>query len=171
MSINQIAALFERDRSVVSKHLRNVFKEGELEHSASSAKYAQVRSEGERQVSREIELYNLDAIISVGYRVNSKRGTQFRIWATRILRDHLLQGYTFNQRRLKELNQAVELITETANRRDISGDEAKALLAIVGDYNHAVSIEISRPQNSLCFRSSTWHSCTSSNCSESCRSN
>jgi prophage maintenance system killer protein len=76
----------------------------------------------------------------VGYRVNSKRGTQFGIWATRVLRAHIIQGYTVNQNRLHELNQAVKLITDTASRRDISGDEAKALLAVVGDYNRALEL-------------------------------
>ena len=96
--------------------------------------------EGNRQVRRNIRVYNLDAIISVGYRVNSKRGTQFRIWATQILRDHILQGYTVNRSRLRDLNRAVKLIADTAKRRDFSGDEAMALLAVVGDYNRALSL-------------------------------
>ncbi len=140
LSLNQISALFERDKSVISRHLRNVFKEGELEREATVAKNATVQIEGERQVTREVEFYNLDAILSVGYRVNSKRGTQFRIWASRVLRDHILRGYTVNQARLKDLNQAVKLIADTARRRDLSGDEARALLAVVGDYNRAMEL-------------------------------
>ncbi|MBU0755100.1 MAG: virulence RhuM family protein [Planctomycetes bacterium] len=120
--------------------MRNVFKEGELDHLATVAKYATVQTEGDREVRREIEYYNLDAIISVGYRVNSKRGTQFRIWVTRVLRDHVLKGYTVNEARLRDLNRAVKLIEDTAKRRDLSGDEAKALLAVVGDYRRALGL-------------------------------
>ena len=80
LSLNQIAQLFERDKSVISRHFKNIFKEEELEQSATVAKFATVKQEGGHEVQREIEFYNLDAIISVGYRVNSKRGTQFRQW-------------------------------------------------------------------------------------------
>ncbi|MCW3073280.1 MAG: virulence factor [Flaviaesturariibacter sp.] len=102
LSLNQIAQLFGRDKSVVSRHLRNIYGDGELNEEATVAKNATVQKEGSREVKREIELYNLDAIISIGYRVNSKRGTQFRIWATQTLRDHLVRGYTLNEKRLKE---------------------------------------------------------------------
>ena len=98
LTLNQMAQLFSRDKSVVSKHLRNIFKEGELDQAATVAKNATVQIEGGREVKREIEYYNLDAIISVGYRVNSKQGTLFRIWATNVLRDYLLKGYAINQR-------------------------------------------------------------------------
>jgi Virulence protein RhuM family len=98
----QMAELFGRDRSVVAKHLRNAFDEGELDPDSTCAKFAQVRPEGARTVSRQVDHYNLDVIISVGYRVKSLRGTQFRIWATRTLRDHLVRGYTLNERRLAE---------------------------------------------------------------------
>lgn len=96
----QMAALFGRERSVVTKHLRNVFKEGELSTAATCAKFAHVQNEGGRNVTRDIEHYNLDVVISVGYRVKSQRGVQFRQWATRILREHLVQGYTMNSTRL-----------------------------------------------------------------------
>jgi prophage maintenance system killer protein len=140
LNLNQIALLFDRDKSVISRHLNKVFKEGELDRTATVAKFATVQAEGGREVKREIEYFNLDAIISVGYRVNSKRGTQFRIWATRVLRDHLLQGYTVNESRLRDLNRAVKLIADTAGRRDLSGDEARALLAVVGDYRRALGL-------------------------------
>ncbi|MDZ4164062.1 MAG: virulence protein RhuM/Fic/DOC family protein, partial [Smithellaceae bacterium] len=120
--------------------LRNVFKEGELEQAATVAKNATVQREGGREVVREIEYFNLDAVLSVGYRVNSKRGTQFRIWATKLLRDHLLKGYTVNERRLRDLNQAVRLIAAVADRQDLSGDEAKALLRVVGEYRFALDL-------------------------------
>ena len=92
LSQQQMADLFGRERSVVTKHIRNAYQEGELDPGATSAKLAQVRSEGGRAVSREVDHYNLDVIISVGYRVKSLRGMQFRIWATRTLRGHLLAG-------------------------------------------------------------------------------
>jgi hypothetical protein len=89
--------LFGRERSVITKHLRNVYSEHELDRAATRAKFAQVQTEGGRAVVREIDHYNLDIIISVAYRVKSKRGTQFRIWATRTLKDHLLRGYRLNE--------------------------------------------------------------------------
>lgn len=98
LSLNQMAQLFNRDKSVVSRHLRNIYKEGELRKEATVAKNATVQIEAGRKVKREIDYYNLDAILSVGYRVNSKQGTQFRIWATNVLRDYLLKGYALNQR-------------------------------------------------------------------------
>lgn len=98
LSLNQIAQLFDRDKSVISRHLSKIYKEGELSQEATVAKYATVQIEAGRQVQRDIDYYNLDAIISVGYRVNSKQGTQFRIWATQVLRDYLLKGYALNQR-------------------------------------------------------------------------
>jgi len=91
-------------------------------------------------VRRSVRFYNLDAIISVGYRVNSKRGTQFRIWATKILRDHIIQGYTVNERRLRELEKSVKLIAGVVERRDLSGDEARALLQVVSEYSHALDL-------------------------------
>jgi prophage maintenance system killer protein len=137
LSLNQLADLFERDKSVISRHLRNVFKEGELERSAVVAKNATTAADGK---TYQVEYFNLDAIISVGYRVNSLRGTQFRIWATNVLRQHLVQGYTVHERRLKELNQAVRLIADVAHRRTLSGDEATALLNVVADYAYALEV-------------------------------
>lgn len=87
-----------------------------------------------------MNFYNLDMILSVGYRVNSKRGTQFRIWATRILRDHILKGYSANERRLKELNQAIRLIADVAERGVLSAEEATALLRVVADYSFSLDL-------------------------------
>lgn len=98
LTLNQISQLFNRDKSVISRHLRNIYKEEELSREATVAKNATVQMEAGRKVTREIEYYNLDAILSVGYRVNSKQGTLFRIWATNVLRDYLLKGYALNQR-------------------------------------------------------------------------
>jgi len=97
----KIAQLFGVDRSVVTKHLKNIFDEGELKKEATSAKIAQVQIEGEREVSRNIEFYNLDAILSVGYRVNSKQATQFRIWANGVLKEYLIKGFAMDDERLK----------------------------------------------------------------------
>lgn len=127
----QMADLFGRERSVVTKHIRNAFQEGELDPGATSAKFAQVRTEGGRAVSREVDHYNLDVIISVGYRVKSLQGTQFRIWATDTLRDHLLRGYTLNERRLRErgvteIQQAVGLLARTLTTHALVTDEGRA---------------------------------------------
>jgi death-on-curing family protein len=137
LSLMQMAELFERDKSVISRHLRNIFEEGELDRESVVAKNATTAADGK---TYQVEFFNLDAIISVGYRVNSKRGTQFRIWASRVLRDHILQGYTVNQNRLRELNQAVRLVADTARRIDLSGDQARALLQVIGDFDQALDL-------------------------------
>jgi hypothetical protein len=98
LTLNQIARLFNRDKSVISRHFSNIYREGELSQETTVAKNATVQIEAGRKVQRDIDYYNLDAIISVGYRVNSKQGTQFRIWATNVLRDYLLKGFAINQR-------------------------------------------------------------------------
>lgn len=101
LSLNQMADLFQRDKSVISRHIKNVFEEGELAPGGTVAKSATVQTEGGKQVTREIEFYNLDVIISVGYRVKSLRGTQFRIWATQRLREYIVKGFTMDDERLK----------------------------------------------------------------------
>jgi hypothetical protein len=136
----QMARLFGKDARTVSEHIANVYQEKELRRDPTIRKFRLVRKEGKRDVERMIDHYNLDVIISVGYRVKSKRGIQFRIWATQVLREHLVKGFTANDRRLKELRQAVHLITEYAERRDLSGDEAKALLHVVDDYTFALDL-------------------------------
>ncbi len=101
-SLNQIARLFGRDKSVISRHIRNIYKVGELDRKSTVAKIATVQREGKREVVREIEYYNLDVILSVGYRVDSKQATQFRKWATKVLKQHILQGYTINKRQISK---------------------------------------------------------------------
>lgn len=140
LSQRHMAALFDKDTDTIGLHIRNIFKEGELEEIATTEDSSVVQEEGGRKIRRRIRLYNLDVIISVGYRVRSKRGTQFRIWATDILRNHLLKGYTLNERRLKELNQAIRLIGSVAERKALSGDEATALLSVVKDYSYALDL-------------------------------
>ncbi len=106
LNLNQMAMLFDRDKSVISRHIRNIYTEGELKKEATVAKNATVQMESGRQVMRQIEYYNLDVIISVGYRVKSLRGTQFRQWATSVLKEYLLKGYAINNR-IEQLEQRV----------------------------------------------------------------
>jgi len=140
LSLNQLADLFGRDKSVISRHLRKVYKEGELDRKATVAKNATVQNEAGREVVRNIQYYNLDAIISVGYRVNSKRGTEFRIWATNVLQQHIVQGYTLNEKRLKELKQTLKLASDISKRKALSGDEASTLLQTVSEYAGALDL-------------------------------
>jgi len=137
LNLNQMSGLFDRDKSVISRHLRNIFKTGELDRDSVVAFFATTAADGK---TYQVDYYSLDVIISVGYRVNSKRGTQFRIWATNVLRDHVLRGYSANERRLKELNQAIRLIGSVAERKALSGDEATALLSVVKDYSYALDL-------------------------------
>jgi prophage maintenance system killer protein len=133
----QMGELFGRERSVITKHISNVFKEGELDRNSVCANFAHAAEDGK---TYSVQYLNLDVIISVGYRVKSQRGTQFRIWATNVLRQHLVHGYTIHEKRLKELNQAVRLIADVAHRRPLTGDEATALLNVVGDYAYALEV-------------------------------
>lgn len=107
-----LAELFDTDRTSITKHLKNIFETGELDEISTCAKIAQVRQEGKRQVKREVLYYNLDVIISVGYRVNSKQGTQFRIWATKRLKDYLVEGYAINEKRLSQKNQEIKVLKD-----------------------------------------------------------
>lgn len=137
LDAHQMALLFGRERTVVLRHIRNIYRTKELDRSSTCAKNAQVAADGK---VRMMDFFNLDVIIGVGYRVNSRRGTQFRIWATSVLRDHILKGYTVNERRLKELNQAIRLVADVAARRAFSGEEATALLHVVADYSRALDL-------------------------------
>jgi prophage maintenance system killer protein len=143
----QLAELFKTDRTSILKHLQNIYSTHELEEISTCAKIAQVRKEGKREVKREVLHYNLDAILSVGYRVNSKRGTQFRQWAMQRLKDYLVKGYAINEKRLTEaknrfyeLKQAVTLLDKVAKTKDISGNEAQGLLKVLSDFTVALEI-------------------------------
>ncbi|NLQ18525.1 virulence RhuM family protein [Marinomonas sp. M1K-6] len=131
----QMAILLDTSSDNISLHLKNIFNEDELEESSTTEEYSVVRQEGKRNVARRIKHYNLDAIISVGYRVNSKKGTQFRIWATQRLKEHLVQGYTINQQRFEqnaqELQQAIALIQKTAKSPDLTAEAGSGLVDIV----------------------------------------
>ena len=102
LSLNQLADLFQRDKSVISKHIKNIFEEAELNPEATVAQFAKVQVGADRPISREIEFYNLDVIISVGYRVKSHRGAQFRIWATQRLREYIVKSFALDDERLKQ---------------------------------------------------------------------
>ena len=139
---SQIAKLFGVNVPAISKHIRNIYATRELQRKATLSKMEIVRIEGKRQVSRPVDLYNLDMIISVGYRVNSARATQFRIWATRTLKDHLLRGYTLNEKRLRErglgeIEQAVGLLARTLTQHALVTDEGRAVLEVVQQYTRA----------------------------------
>jgi len=123
LSIDQMAELFQRDKSTISRHIKNIFTEGELRPEATVAKFATVQMEGGRQVSRNIEYYNLDAIISVGYRVKSLRGTQFRIWASGILKEYMKKGFALDDDRLKRLGGGNYFDELLARIRDIRSSE------------------------------------------------
>lgn len=140
----QMAELFGKDVRTVNEHVGNVFQEGELEKEPTIRKFRIVRQEGKRQVQREIDHYNLDMIISVGYRVKSQRGVQFRRWATGILKDHLVQGYTLNQRRLTErgieFEQAVSLLSRTLTNQGLISNEGEAVARVISDYARSWSL-------------------------------
>jgi hypothetical protein len=147
LNINQMAVLFEKDKSVISRHLSNIYKERELTREGTVAKNATVQKEGDREITREIEFYNLDAILSVGYRVNSIRGTQFRIWANRVLKEYLVKGYAIDQKRmqaqsrqLEELKQTVKLLGNVVGSKVLNTDEATGLLRVVTDYAYALDV-------------------------------
>jgi prophage maintenance system killer protein len=139
-----MAALFDKDVRTISEHIGNVYNEGELTREATIRKFRIVRQEGKRQVKREIDHYNLDVIISVGYRVKSQRGVQFRQWATQTLRKHLVDGYTLNQRRLQErgieFEQAVNLLSKTLANQQLVNAEGIAVLAVINDYARSWSL-------------------------------
>ena len=145
LSQAQMAELFQKDRTVIGRHINNIFKEGELEESLVCAKFAHTKDYGRREgftQRTETTLYNLDVIISVGYRVKSKRGTQFRIWANKILKQYLLQGYTINERitsqKFDELSQLVKVLGRTIQNQERLTEDSRSLLNVVVDYTYAL---------------------------------
>ena len=136
----QMAELFERDIKTIGKHINNALKE-ELSNIPTVAKFATVQKEGERNVERNIEYYNLDMILSVGYRVKSSKGIIFRQWANKILKEYMLKGYAINQKRLEYLEKTVKLI-DIANRIDerLEGNDAKEILKVIGEYSKALDL-------------------------------
>ena len=142
-SEDQISKLFSVDRSVINRHIRNIYRDGELEESRTRKESLVVKKEGNRSVTRKIKLYNLDAIISVGYRVNSKKATDFRIWATKTLKSYIIDGIAINDRRLKELDYkklheiegALGIIKRLVSASELSADEASGVLEVITKYS------------------------------------
>lgn len=144
LNLNQIVDLFERDKSVISRHINNIFKEEELQKNSVVAKNATTASDGK---TYQVDYYNLDVIISVGYRIKSKRGTQFRIWANQIIKEYLIKGYSINEKRLsqhneqlKELQESVKILGNVLNYKVLTNDESTGLLKIISDYAYALDI-------------------------------
>ena len=130
----QLVALFESSKANISEHIKSILQSDELEPTGTVRKFRTVQQEGNRQVSRTLDYYNLDVIISVGYRVNSKRGIQFRQWATQRLKAYLVEGYAINQKRLEELGKVVQLIGQSEKKESLQLQEAKGLLEILSNY-------------------------------------
>jgi len=144
LSLSQITELFDRDKSVISRHISNMFKENELVYNSVVAKYATTAADGKVY---QVDYYNLDVIISVGYRIKSQRGTQFRIWANKILKEYLVQGYSINEKVLKlqndqlqELQKTIKILSSAIQSKELTSDESKSLLSIISDYSYALDI-------------------------------
>lgn len=142
LSQAQLSSLFNSDRTSVGRHIRNICKSGELEENATCAFFAQVQQEGKRTVKRTIAYYNLDMVISVGYRVNSKRATQFRIWANRVLKEYLIKGYAINRNakveQLDELKRTIAVMNDVIAAKSVSKDEAIGLLRVISDFAYGL---------------------------------
>ena len=143
----QIARLFQKDVRTVNEHILNIFKEKELDQGSTIRKFRIVQYEGSRKIVRNIDFYNLDVIISVGYRVKSQNGTRFRIWATNVLKKHLIDGYTINEQRLQKqahklhaLQRAIKLIGSMKERKELEYKEALGLIEVIKDYNYALEL-------------------------------
>ena len=143
LSQSQMSELFQTDRTVINRHIKNIYKSGELDEKATCAKNTQVRLEGNRTVTRNIPYYNLDVIISVGYRVNSIRGTRFRQWANSVLKQYLIKGYAVNEQirkqQIVELRQLVQVMGRTIQQQPVPvTEESNTLLNVVIDYTYAL---------------------------------
>ena len=147
LSQKQMAELFEKDSDTIGLHVRNIYKSGELTEKATTEKYSVVQKEGNRNVKRTIKLYNLDAIISVGYKVNSKRGVQFRIWSNQVIKDYLINGFAINEKRLRtqidnlnSLKETVRLLSKVTEQKKLTSEESEGLLKIVSGYAYALDV-------------------------------
>ncbi len=144
---SQLSELFDVNVPAVSKHVRNILGSGELDASSTVSKMERVQVEGSRRVKRSQVLYNLDMIISIGYRVNSEKATRFRIWATKILKDHIVKGYSVNEQRLKEesaklleMRQTVELLARTLANQELVSETGRDVLRVISDYAYALTL-------------------------------
>lgn len=142
LSQAQLALLYNTDRTSIGRHIRNIYSSGELDEESTCVKNAQVQIEGRRRVKRITYTYNLDMIISVGYRVNSKHATNFRIWANRILKEYLIKGYAINHNakaeQLDELKQTIAIMRNVLAHKSITQDEAVGLLRVISDYSYGL---------------------------------
>ena len=142
LSQAQLAILYDTDRTSIGRHIRNIYNSGELDEEATCAKNAQVQIEGNRRVKRITYTYNLDMIISVGYRVNSKHATNFRIWANRILKEYLIKGYAINHNarveQLEELKRTIAIMRDVLAHKNITKGEAVGLLKVISDYTYGL---------------------------------
>lgn len=144
LSLEQMAELFSRDRTVIVRHINNIFKDNELDKNEVCAKFAHTTKHGaisDKSQTRELIYYNLDMIISVGYRVKSKNGVIFRKWATKVLKDYMIKGYAVNQKRLEYLEKTIKLI-DIAGRMDaeLKGSEAWEIIKVINNYSSALSL-------------------------------
>ncbi|MBQ2008050.1 MAG: virulence protein RhuM/Fic/DOC family protein [Alistipes sp.] len=142
LSQAQIAHLFQTDRTSIVRHINNIYRNGELKKEATCAIFTQVQTEGTRQVRRSLPLYTLDMIISVGYRVNSKQATQFRIWANRVLKEYLVQGYSVRRdlqsEQLEELKRTIAVMSNVLAAKSVTRDEAVGLLRVISDFSYGL---------------------------------
>ena len=142
LSQAQIAHLFQTDRTSIVRHINNIYRNGELKKEATCAIFTQVQTEGTRQVRRSLPLYTLDMIISVGYRVNSKQATQFRIWANRVLKEYLVQGYAVRRdlqaEQLEELKRTIAVMSNVLAAKTVTRDEAVGLLRVISDFSYGL---------------------------------
>lgn len=141
LSQQQMSELFDTSRTNIIEHINHIYSDGELDKNSTCQDFRQVRKEGNRNVTRSIPFYNLDMIISVGYRVNSKQGIEFRKWATNVLKDYMLKGYAVNQKRLEYLEKTIKLI-DIAGRIDqkLNGDEAQEIIRVINNYSNALNL-------------------------------
>lgn len=141
LSQQQMSELFDTSRTNIIEHINHIYSDGELDKNSTCQDFRQVRKEGNRNVTRSIPFYNLDLIISVGYRVNSKQGIEFRKWATNVLKDYMLKGYAVNQKRLEYLEKTIKLI-DIAGRIDqkLNGDEAQEIIRVINNYSNALNL-------------------------------
>ena len=148
LSLDQMAVLFDRNKSTISRHIKNIFEEQELEEKSTVAKFATVQTEGNREVERDIEYFNLDVIISVGYRVKSKRGVQFRIWASNLIKEYLKKGFVLDDKRLKELGgggyfkELLERIRDIRSSEKVFYRQVLEIYATSIDYNPKAEVSI-----------------------------
>ena len=167
LSLDQMSELFDRNKSVISRHIKNILLEEELDKVSTCQNFRQVQKEGNRNITRNIEYYNLDMIISVGYRVKSKNGIVFRKWANKIIKDYLIKGYAVNNKRLEYLEKTIKLL-DIAGRIDgeLSANEAQSIIKVINKYSNALNLldkydykKVSKPKGTKDNKKITYEEC------------